>query len=184
MIGHFINGLRLVFTPGRAWVDIGDQPYSPLAMALFTLGLSGMMFFFRSLGGLLMGMSFPWFMLEGLLFSLICIGVSLTIGLLLIPCARFARRPVNDGHAMKLALFSATPLWFWSFFQVLPFGFVRTGALLLSLAHCCVILFKGLPEIFGTEPMHTLLLALIASTLWILGLALFTQVFLGVAFAL
>ncbi len=184
MLDHFKFGLMLLWSPRGTWRLINEAPYSPLWLAFYTLILSTGMFFFRSTGGVLLGMDFPWFALEGFLFTLICVGVGLTIGLLLIPCARFARKPVNDGHAMKLALFSATPMWLVGVFQIVPLGFVRTAALLLSLAHCCYLLFRGLPEVFGTEPVHTLWLSLAASAVWVLGLSIFTQVFLGVAFAL
>ena len=183
MLDHFRFGLMLIFSPRSGWEAINETPYSPGTLALYTLVLAFPLFIFRSLGTLLDGVSFPWFALEGLLFTLICLGASLTLGLLLIPCARFARRPVNDGHAMKLALFSSTPVWLFSFAQLLPVGLVRTTVLLLSLGHGCVLLFLGLPTLYGTEPVFTLMLSLVASALWVLGLALFTQVFLGMAFS-
>ena len=45
---------------------------------------------------------------------------------------------------MKLALYSATPLWIWGIFQLIPLGFLRTTFLLLSLGHASWLLFTGL----------------------------------------
>ena len=184
MLNHFLHGLEVLVLPGRAWKRINGEQYSPIKLGLYTILLSGVLFFFRTVGGVLMGIGFPWFVLEGLLFTLICIGVVLSLGLLLIPCARCSRKPVNDGHAMKLVLFSATPLWLWGFFQLIPLGFLRTFFLLLSLGHCSLLLFVGLPRLFGTEPLPTLVLSLVAASVWVIGLAILTQVFLGLAFAL
>lgn len=177
-------GALLLVSPRQGWTRIGRDKYNALLLAVYTLSLAFPMFLFRALGGWLQGFSPLWAFLESLLFTLICVGTSLSIGLFLIPCARFARRPVNDGHAMRLALFSASPLWAWSFLQLIPVGFVRTLVLLLSLAHCSFLLFAGLPRLFGTEPLYTLTLALLLSGTWVLSVVLLTQVFLGMAFAL
>jgi hypothetical protein len=184
MLNHFLHGLEVLVMPGRAWKRIDAEPYAPVKLGVYTVLLSSVTFFARTLGGVLLDIAFPWFVLEGMLFTLICIGVVLSLGLMFIPCARWARRPVNDGHAMKLALFSATPLWLWGFFQLVPSGLVRTFFLLVSLGHCCWLLFTGLPALLGTEPLHTLVLSLVAAAIWIIGLAVLTQVFLGLAFAL
>ena len=184
MLKHFGLGFKLMVSPKKGWDEIGNLPYSPWLLAGFTLILSMGVFVSRSVGSAWMGMKFPWFLLEGLLFTLICIGVSLSIGLVLIPCARFARRPVGDSHAMKLALFSSMPLWVTGVLQVIPNNLVRAMVLLLSLGHCSYLLFRGLPVIFGTEPIHTLWLALLASFVWVIGMSIMTQVFLGVAFVL
>ncbi len=181
MLDHFRHGAKLLYTPRRTWVSINESPYSPLKLAIYTLSMSTIAIVSRSLGGWMMGV--PWSALEGMLFGLICLGVTLTLGLLLIPAARFARRPVNDGHALKLALMSATPVWVLSVFQIIPVGFVRSFFILVSLAHACYLIFKGLPVIFGTEPVYTLGLSLAASAFWILSISLSIQVFLGMAFA-
>lgn len=179
----FIFGLELLILPQRAWKRISHEPYVPWKLALYTLLLSMGVFVFRGLGNWLLDLSFPWSLLEAALFWLICLGVVLSTGLILIPCGRFARRPVDDGHAMKLALFAATPIWLGSIFQAVPFGFVRAFFLLLTLAHASVLIFTGLPRVFGTEPVHTLVLSLLTAGVMVLGTTLLTQVFLNVAFS-
>jgi hypothetical protein len=181
---YLIYGGTLLFVPWRAWAKIDQEPYQPLVLALYTLVLAGPLFVFRGLGNLWLGYSALWAGLEALLFVLICVGTALSIGLFLIPCARFAHRSVNDGHAMRLALFSATPLWFWALPQVAPIPPLRTFFLLASLAHASLLLFVGLPRLFATEPLYTLTLSLLLAGTWVLSVVLLTQVFLGMAFAL
>lgn len=184
MVNHLILGLQLLVAPSRAWRAINDETYSPLALAVYTGIFATLVFLFRTIGALLSGMGAPWFALEALLFTLICVGGALSIGLLLMPFGRLARHRINDGHAMKLALYSATPLWAFSVFQIIPSHMVRAFFLLGSLGYACFLLFLGLPRLFGTEPSHTLVISLIVSGVWILGLVLFTQLFLPVAFNL
>jgi hypothetical protein len=184
MLNHFIHGLEVFVLPTKGWVRIESAPYSPLRLGAYTVSLAGVLFFFRTAGSGLQGIGFPWFVLEGLLFTLICLGVVLTLGLLFIPCVRFASKPVDDGHAMKLALYSATPIWIWGVFQLVPVGAVRTTCLLLSLGHASWLMFTGLIQMFGMGVGRTLVFGLIASALWVLGLVVLTQVFLKLAFTL
>lgn len=172
----------LLITPRRAWAALNEAPHQPLLLAAYTAVLAFGLFVARSLGSALLGMGLGLAILEGALFTLSCVGATLAMGLALLPFARLARRRVEDGHAMKLATFSATPLWLLGVFQIIPVSALRTLILFASLGWACTLLFKGLPRLFQTEPTHTLVTALIVSAAWVIGLALVTQLLLPLAF--
>lgn len=180
MFDHFKHGLFLLISPRRTWRAIGESPYAPAGLLLYTMMLASVAFLCRVAGSVFLGT--PWAGLEGMLFTLICLGVTLTNGLLLIPCARFARRPVNDGHAIKLAVMSATPVWLMGVFQVIPLGPLRSVALLVSLTWGSALLFAGLPNVFGTEPVPTVVVSLLVSAFWVIGVVVSVEGFLRLAF--
>lgn len=176
--------LRMFFQPSREWSVIRAEEQSSGKIFVNFLIVSFFIFLFRWIGGLFLHERLFWNFLESFLFTLICLGSSLSIGLFLIPCSKFARFPVNDSHAMKLSFYSSLPLGFWSFIQLVPSHTLRVFFLLIAMGHCSVFLFLGLPKMFGTEPLYTLSLSLLLSGAWVLTMVLMSQVFLGMAFAL
>lgn len=185
MKNYFLaRSIRMFFQPSREWSVIRVEEQSSGKIFLNFLFISFLIFSSRWLGGLFLHDRLFWNFLESFLFTLICLGSSLSIGLFLIPCSKFARFPVNDSHAMKLSFYSSLPLGFWSFIQLIPSHTARVFFILIAMGHCSLFLFLGFPKIFGTEPLYTLSLSLLLSGAWVLTMVLMSQVFLGMAFAL